>query len=79
MIKILNLKLVIVSKYQNTKIFMKKVTLQIGLKKFLSLKNLKILYCGHMLLVILMLKKLLEGFTKKNGKKQITQSLELKH
>ena len=34
-IKILNLKLVILSEYQNIKIFLQKVTLQIVLKKFL--------------------------------------------
>ena len=33
-IKILNLKLMILLEYQNIKIFLKKVTLQIGLKKF---------------------------------------------
>ena len=33
-IKILNLKFVTLSEYQNTKIFLQKVTLQIGLKKF---------------------------------------------
>ena len=35
MIKILNLKLVIMLEYQNIKIFLKKFTLQIDLKKFL--------------------------------------------
>ena len=35
LIKILNLKLVILLEYQNKKIFLQKVTLQIGLKKFL--------------------------------------------
>ena len=34
-IKILNLKIVIMLEYQNTTIFLQKVTLQIGLKKFL--------------------------------------------
>ena len=33
--KILNLKLVLMLEYQNIKIFLQKVTLQIGLKKFL--------------------------------------------
>ena len=33
-IKILNLKFVTLSEYQNTKIFLQKFTLQIGLKKF---------------------------------------------
>ena len=35
MIKILNLKLVIMQEYQNTKTFLLKVILQIGLRKFL--------------------------------------------
>ena len=51
---------------------------QIGLKKFLLLKKLKTLFRGHMLLVILKAKKLLERFTKKNCKKQIKKGLELK-
>ena len=42
------------------------------------IKMLKILCHWHMLLVILMVKKLLERFTKKNCKKQINKSLELK-
>ena len=67
-IKILNLKLVIKS-------ILLKPTFQIGLKKFLWLKKLKILYHGHMLLVISMVKKSLEHFTKKNCKKQIKQNL----
>ena len=33
--------------YQNIKIFLEKVTLQIGLKRFLWLKRLKILCHGH--------------------------------
>ena len=41
------------------------VTFQIDLKKFLRLKKLKILCHGHMLLVILTVKKLLKRFTKK--------------
>ena len=47
-IKILNLKLVILLEYQNIKIVLKKVTLQIGLK-FLWLKKLKILCRRHIL------------------------------
>ena len=38
--------------YQNIKHFLKKVAHQIGMKKFLGLKKLKILCCEHMLLVI---------------------------
>ena len=75
-IKILNLKLVILLEYQNIKIVLKKVTLQIGLK-FLWLKKLKILCRGHILLMIFR-KKLLELFKKKNCKKQIKNNLELK-
>ena len=41
--KILNLKLVILLQYQNMKMFLQMFTLQIGLKKFLWLKNLKML------------------------------------
>ena len=44
--KILNLKLVISLEYQNIKIFLQNVTLQISLKKFLWLNKLKILYYG---------------------------------
>ena len=43
MIKIRNLKLVILLECQNIKIFFQKVTCQIGLKNFLWLKKLKIL------------------------------------
>ena len=64
--KILNLELLIMIEYQHIKTFLKKVTLQIGLKKFLLFKNLKILCLGHMLLVILTVKELLERFIKKN-------------
>ena len=38
-IKILNLKLVIIGEYQNLKTFFQKVAFQIGLKKFLLLRN----------------------------------------
>ena len=41
-------------------------------------KKFKILRLGHMLLMILMAKKLLEHFTKVNCKKQIRKSLEMK-
>ena len=40
-----------------------------ALKKLLWLKKLKILFCGLMLLVNLMVKKLLEAFAKKNKNK----------
>ena len=65
-----------ISKYEN--IFGKKITFQISLTKFLWLKKLKTLCHGHMLLVILVEKKLLECFSKKNYKKQIKKSLDLK-
>ena len=68
MLKILNLKLVILLEYQNMKRFLQKAMLQIGLK-FLLLQKLKILFREHMLLVILKVRKLLERFTKKNCKK----------
>ena len=51
---------------------------QIGQKMQLWLQKLKILFHGHMLLLILTEKKLLEGFTKKNCKKQIEKNLEFK-
>ena len=69
MMKILNWKLVILLQYQNIKMFLQRVTLRIGLKKFSWLKNLKTLFRGHMLLVILKVKKLLKPFAKKNCKK----------
>ena len=76
MMKILDLKLVILLKYRNI-IFLQKAIFQIGLKRFF-IKKVKTLCSGHMLLVILKAKKLLERFTKKNCKKQVKKSLELK-
>ena len=64
------------SKYKNIAI-MQKVTVQIGLKEFLWLKKLKMLYPGQVLVMILMEKKLLERFTKTICKKQIKKNLEL--
>ena len=49
--------------------FLLKETHQAGLKKFLSLVKLKIQFHGHMLLMILMVKKLLEHFMKKKLQK----------
>ena len=43
---------------------MQKVTLIIDLKRLLLLKKLKIVFCGHILLVILKLQKLFERFPK---------------
>ena len=54
--------------YQNLKMLFQKVTLQVGLKKFLWLKELKILCVGHMLILTLMEKKLLKYFAKTNLK-----------
>ena len=71
-------KLVILLEYQNIKTFLQKAMFQIGLKKFLWLKKLKILFHGHLLLVILEEEKLLERFMKTNCEKQIKKSLELK-
>ena len=73
MIKILNLKLVILLEYQKIKTFVQKAMFEVGLKKFLWFKNLKALCSGRILLVILKAKKLLEHFTKKNCKKKRNQ------
>ena len=51
-------------------------THQTGLKKFLLSVKLKIQFHGHMLLMILMVKKLLEHFMKKNCKRLIKKNLE---
>ena len=49
--------------------FLQKVTLQIGPKKLLGLKKVRILCLGHMLLMILTRKKLLELSIKKGLQK----------
>ena len=49
--------------------FLLKAIHKIGLKKTLLLKNLKIQFHGHMLLMILMVKKLLKHFMRKNYKR----------
>ena len=68
--------------YQYMKKFLTKATFQIGLKRFLWLKKLKILCRGLMLLMILMEKKtfekILEYFTKIYCKKQIKNNSENK-
>ena len=61
------------SKYKN--IFAKGYTPNY-LKKFLLLKKLKIQFHGHMLLMILMVKKLLEHSMKMNCKKQSNKNLK---
>ena len=45
--KILNLKLVTILEFQNTKTFLLKDTLQIGQKKFLLFVKLKLQFLGH--------------------------------
>ena len=50
--------------------YRKKVIFQIGLKKYLLLKELKILYRGHMFLVILKVKKLQKTKLKNLGYKK---------
>ena len=57
---------------------MQEVTLQIGPKKILWLKKLKILFLGHMLLMILTGKKLLELFMKKDCKKTNQKEFRIK-
>ena len=64
--------------YWNIKTLLQKEPHQIGEKNFLWLKKLKILLRGHILLMILMAKTLLERFSKKNYKKWIKKSLWLK-
>ena len=56
----------------NTKIFLQKDTYQIDLKKFLLLAKLKIQFHGHMLLMILMVKKFYEKELQKTNQKEIT-------
>ena len=48
-IKILNVKLVVLLEYQNMKTFLQKAMFQIDLKKFLLQQKLKILFYGHIL------------------------------
>ena len=64
-----------ISKY---KTFLLKDTFEIGLKNFLLLIKLKMQFHGHMQLIILMVKKLLEHFMKKNRNKLIKKNSELK-
>ena len=62
---------VIISKYKS---IFPRVTFQIRRKKFLLLLKLKILFHGHISLVILNVKTLLERFTKENCKKKEKKS-----
>ena len=74
--KVLNLKLVTMLEFQNIKTFLLKDILQIGQKNFSLLIKLKIQFLGLTLFAILMVKKLLEGFIKKNCKKLVKKNLE---
>ena len=77
-IKILNLKLVILLEYQNIKIILQKVTLQIGLKKFFVIKNVK-KYCAVTYVISdLNGEEIVGTFYKNSCKKQIKKNLELK-
>ena len=58
-----------------SKIFLLRGICQIGQKKYSLSKILKILYHGHMLLMILMVKKLLVHFLKMNCKRLIKKNL----
>ena len=80
MIKVLNLKLLIVLEYQNTKPVLLKDMLQIGLKIFLWLKKLKIMFHGHRLLMINDLngEKIIRTFYEKELQKAINKDLGLK-
>ena len=64
-----------ISKYKN---ILLKDTHQPSLKNFSLLVKLKIQFHGHMLLMTLMVKKLLEYFMKKNYKRLIKKNLGLK-
>ena len=57
-----------IGRISNIKTFLQMVMFQIGLKKSLLLQKLKVLFRGHMILVILKANKLLEHFTKKSCK-----------
>ena len=74
--KILNLKLLTMLEFQNSKKILLKDILQIGQKKFLLLATLKIQFLGLMLLMIRMVQKLLDVFTKKNCGKLIKKNLK---
>ena len=54
----------------------KDLKFKVGLKKLLLLVKLKMLFHGHMLLIILIVKKLLEHFMEKNYKRLIKKNSE---
>ena len=62
--------------FLNRRIFLLKGIHQIGQKKYSLLRKLKIQYHGHMLLMILMVKKLLVLFMKMNCKRLIKKNSE---
>ena len=64
--KILNLKLVILLEYQNIKILFAKRYVTNWSEEVFVIKKTKNTLPGHILLVILNVKKFLERFTKKN-------------
>ena len=64
-----------ISKYR---VIFAKSMKETGMKKLLWLKKRKTLVRGHMLLVILKTKKLLQGYTKKNWQRQLKNILDLK-
>ena len=77
--KVLNLMLVKTLEYQNIKIFFAKGDVRNWSEDvFVIKKKLKILFLGHVLLVILKAKKLLEHFMEKNYKYQNKKNLGLK-
>ena len=63
--------------YQNAKIFLQQVMLQIRLKKFLSFKKLKILCGGHVINNLNGEGHCWKFSTKNNYKKQIKKNLKL--
>ena len=68
----------IIQEYQNTNTFLKKDYTLNSSDKVFMVKKLIIVCHGHLLLVILTVKKLLERFTKKISKKQIKEILDMK-
>ena len=62
--------------FLNRRIFLLKGIHQIGQKKYSLLRKLKIQYHGHMLLMILMVKKLLVLFMEMNCKRLIKKNSE---
>ena len=75
MIKIPNLKMVIMYEFQNTKIFLLRDVLQNWSEEIFVIKIDKNTFHKLMLLTISMVKKLLEHFIKKNIKRIINKNL----